>query len=63
MIKPTCDKCGGELVKFGGLVFSPPDTRPDGSPGPTVCKFHVCADCWERLLTWLSIDEPTAENA
>jgi hypothetical protein len=50
MIAPTCQKCGAELDEPGALVFSPPQTLGAGS----VVKYHVCADCWQKLLSWLA---------
>jgi hypothetical protein len=40
MINPTCDFCGHELFKFGGLLFSPPDENS------MVKKYHICAKCF-----------------
>jgi hypothetical protein len=53
MIKPKCDKCGEELRAYGALVFSPPETFADDSPGRSVDKFHVCALCWPKLQAWM----------
>lgn len=39
-IKPTCDKCGNELLEFGGILLSPPDKENK------VVKFHLCKNCY-----------------
>jgi len=44
VIKPICDKCGNELIEFGGLLFSPPDTS-----GRTR-KWHLCKTCYEEII-------------
>lgn len=41
-ITSTCDKCGKELTKFGGILLSPPR-------GKTVKKFHLCKECYLRI--------------
>lgn len=53
MIKPKCDKCGEELKAYGALAFSPPETKPNESCGRAVEKYHICADCWPKLVAWL----------
>ena len=43
MFRVGCDKCGGELMKQGALLFGPPDAKG-------VCeKFHLCIECWKIL--------------
>jgi hypothetical protein len=42
-IKPLCDKCGGELNDFGGLILSPPDSKN------RVKKYHLCKGCFNLL--------------
>lgn len=49
MISVKCIKCGKELDKQGGLLFSPPNTET--SPN-LVEKRHLCVDCY-----WLIIQE------
>jgi len=60
MIKPRCDKCHNELTAYGGLAFSPPETKPDESCGREVEKYHICAKCWQLFMAWL--DEAIAEG-
>jgi len=43
-IKPICNRCGKELDKLGGLLFSPPDNKNN------VKKYHICKDCFGSLL-------------
>ena len=40
MIKPICNFCGKKLIKFGGILFSPPDKN-----GKTD-KYHICESCY-----------------
>ena len=42
-IKPQCDKCGDELIDFGGILLSPPNEKSE------VKKFHLCKSCYEKL--------------
>jgi len=42
-ISPICNKCGKELKKFGGLIFSPPTKQN------IVKKYHICRDCFKKL--------------
>ena len=44
-IKPICDKCGNELSAFGGLLFSPPDSKN------IVKKYHLCVECFDKLVS------------
>ena len=44
-IQPICDKCGKELIEFGAILLSPPDTED------TVTKFHVCTECYEEIMS------------
>lgn len=55
MIYPCCDKCKKELETFGGLVFSPPHSSHN-----TVNKYHVCRDCFAKLIEWFN--EPIKEE-
>jgi len=43
-IKPVCDKCGNELIEFGGLLFSPPDDFGNTR------KWHLCKKCYEEII-------------
>jgi hypothetical protein len=43
-IKPTCDKCGQELLEFGAILFSPPDSTS------MVKKFHICRPCYDVMV-------------
>lgn len=47
MISPKCTKCGKELDEPGALAFSPPSGRIH------VVKYHICVECWPKLLGWL----------
>ena len=51
MIKVNCIKCGNELDDMGAVILSPPwsDRR--------VTKSHLCTTCWDRLRTWLLIND------
>jgi len=42
-IKPICDFCKKELEDFGGLVFSPPNSKQE------VKKLHICQKCYKEL--------------
>lgn len=42
VIAPKCDKCGNELVDYGALLFSPPDSSS------TTKKFHICKKCYNE---------------
>jgi len=44
-IKPTCDRCGKELIEFGAILFGPPDQNS------TVKKYHLCTSCFTKLKT------------
>lgn len=39
-----CDKCKKELMKFGGILLSPPDENG------MVKKFHLCEECYEDIV-------------
>lgn len=43
-IKPVCDKCHKELVDFGAILFSPPNSKNQ------VTKLHICKDCYAKLI-------------
>ena len=43
-IKPICDKCRQELVDFGAILLSPPDTENN------VKKYHLCQDCFTNIV-------------
>lgn len=45
-MKIICDrpKCQGELLRPGGLMFSPPEK------GGAVRKLHLCVKCWYDVL-------------
>ena len=47
-IKPKCDKCGKELLDYGGILLSPPDTSGK------VYKYHLCVTCYKELAIQLS---------
>ncbi len=49
MIKPICVMCEKELEDYGAVLLSPP--LMDG----TVAKYHICKECFERLLEYCSI--------
>lgn len=51
MIKIKCEKCGDELLSFGGLAFSPP--IPSELDECLVDKIHICSKCWMLFLEWL----------
>lgn len=44
-IKPVCDNCKNELNAFGGLMFSPPDSKN------IVKKYHLCVDCFNKIVS------------
>lgn len=52
-INPKCDKCGKELVEFGAILLSPPDTESK------VIKSHLCKLCY----TDLKMPDPKASKA
>ncbi len=43
MISPKCDICKKELDDYGGLLFSPPNSKGE------VKKFHICSGCFGKL--------------
>ncbi|MDQ5886050.1 MAG: hypothetical protein QG628_447 [Patescibacteria group bacterium] len=47
-IKPTCDKCGQELLDYGGILLSPPDSFGK------VQKYHLCVTCYEEFAVQLN---------
>jgi hypothetical protein len=44
MIRPRCDKCKEELVEFGAILLSPPDSMN------LVRKWHLCRKCYDKIL-------------
>jgi hypothetical protein len=48
-IKPKCDSCELELVEFGAILLSPPNSNNQ------VTKYHLCLDCYEKSLKILNI--------
>ncbi len=42
-ISPKCDKCNKELLEFGAILLSPPDTDSK------VIKFHLCKNCYSKI--------------
>lgn len=48
MIKINCDKCGIELDKSGGLLFTSPHLHK-------VRKYHLCQECLNKILIWLQV--------
>lgn len=57
MIK--CDSCSNKFdpgVDPAALVFSPPEITKEINGRKDVWiaqKFHVCTDCWPKLLKWM----------
>ncbi len=43
-IKPVCDKCGKELLEFGGILLGPPDKAGK------VKKYHLCVLCYLKVV-------------
>jgi len=43
-INPKCAKCKKELNEFGAILLSPPDETEK------VEKFHLCKECYEKLI-------------
>ena len=43
-IKPKCDRCKNELLDYGAILLSPPNTNS------TVKKFHICKECYKIFL-------------
>ena len=43
-IKPICNKCGKEIMDFGGLLFSPPYSKD------FVKKWHLCKTCYRETI-------------
>lgn len=50
MINPKCEKCGKELQEFGAILLSPPNISN------MVVKYHICRDCYEKILKLLKND-------
>lgn len=42
-ISPKCDKCDRELLEFGAILLSPPNSEG------YVQKFHLCVNCYSEL--------------
>jgi hypothetical protein len=58
MLELKCDKCGRELTEAGALVFSPPKGE-----AWIVEKYHVCANCWPKLVAFVKGDKaPSSEQ-
>lgn len=53
MIRILCDNCAQELMKPGAILLSPPD-------GHECDKFHICIDCYDKLMATLDIWKPPA---
>lgn len=49
MINPKCDRCQEELVEFGAILLSPPDSHEN------VRKFHLCISCFNDLCKYAII--------
>jgi hypothetical protein len=41
---------------MGALVFSPPVKNNKEMSMSTVHKFHVCSECWPKLLKFIEED-------
>ena len=55
-MKITCCKCSKPFTTMGALVFSPPVKNNKEMSMSTVHKFHVCSDCWPKLLKFMEED-------
>ncbi len=42
-INPKCDMCGKELLDYGAILLSPPDSQSK------VVKYHVCKECYKEI--------------
>jgi hypothetical protein len=53
MLELQCDICKRTLHEPGALIFSPP------TPNAWIVeKYHVCTDCWPKVLTMLNKQIP-----
>ena len=66
MIKPFCYKCRLELIRPGGILFSPPlDDRSIGDKHEyldSVFKFHLCLECYNKVFSFISKYEENIES-
>lgn len=49
-IKPICDLCKKELDKPGAILFGPPVKPPINIVGCWCEKFHICCECFNKLI-------------
>ena len=42
-IQPKCDKCKEEIVEFGAILLSPPNSEDK------VHKYHLCIKCFDSI--------------
>ena len=49
-MKITCYSCDKLVIEPGALVFSPPTKTNKEVSICTVHKYHVCRDCWPKLI-------------
>lgn len=54
MMLIECDKCGKEIVERAALALSPPTSLNHRLHE----KFHLCRDCWDLFLLWVSEKPP-----
>jgi hypothetical protein len=56
MLELRCDICKDNLREPGGLIFSPPTTE-----SWLVQKYHVCTECWPKVVTLFDKQLPDDE--
>jgi hypothetical protein len=42
-IRPNCDSCKKELLKFGAILLGPPDKKNMAH------KYHLCTACYKKI--------------
>lgn len=52
-MKITCYSCNKPITNPGALVFSPPVKNNKDMSVSSVHKYHICLECWPRVIRCL----------
>jgi hypothetical protein len=58
-MKLTCCSCDKPIHIPGALVFGPPIKNNKEMSVSSVHKYHICIDCWPRLIKCIEHLEET----